>query len=150
MNQIFLTSVRFDQVQENGQTKKTTENYIVEAISFKEAEERITEYMQPYVNGDFSIKQIKQVSYNEIVENNDGEYWWEAKINLITIDEKTAKEKKTAIKLLVSADNLQDAMKATQRNMKETMSDYTEVSIKQTNIKDIYFYYEKEKDNNRD
>lgn len=143
MNQTFLTSVRYQKMQENGQNKKVTENYIVEAISYKEAEQRITEYMLLYASREFEIKQIKQVAYNEIVESNDAAYWWESKINLITVDEKTAKEKKTAIKLLVSADNLQEAMKNTQQQMKDTMSDYTEIAIKQTNITDVFFYEKK-------
>lgn len=150
MNQTFLTTVRFDRTQGNGQIKKVTENYIVEAVSYKEAEERITTYMQPYLNGDFEIKQIKQVAYNEILESDDAEYWWESRINIITIDEKTTKEKKTKIKLLVSADNLHDAMKNTQEKMKDSMSDYTEISIRQTNITDVYFYEKNQERDNSD
>ena len=51
---------------EDGMQKKVTENYVVDALSFSEAEERITEEMSSYVSGEFDVADIKIAPYAEV------------------------------------------------------------------------------------
>lgn len=51
----FECGVRYERQTENAGQKKVTELYIVDAISFTEAEERITREMQPFVSGTFDV-----------------------------------------------------------------------------------------------
>ena len=61
----FETRVRYDKTMEDGRDKKVTEQYVVEALSFSEAEKRITEEMSHYVSGEFGVKAIKLAAYSE-------------------------------------------------------------------------------------
>ena len=62
----FETRVRYDKMMEDGQNKKTTETYVVDAYTFGEAEEAITKEMGAYINGEFEVKAITPATYGEI------------------------------------------------------------------------------------
>lgn len=85
----FECKVRFDKMMENGSVKKVTEPYLVDALSFTEAEARITEEMRPFISGDFSIPAIKKTNIAEIFYNECADKWWSVKYNIIAIDEKS-------------------------------------------------------------
>jgi len=71
MAQLFETKIRYDKIQENGAVKKVTEAYLVDALSFTEAEARIIEEMTPYISGDFSVAAIKRTKIAEIFFTSD-------------------------------------------------------------------------------
>ena len=105
----FECSVIVPKVQDDGNVKNVNEVYTVDALSFTEAEKRITEEMQPYVAnmvGGFSIKNINPAQYKEVFfsENDKDDHWFKVKVAFITIDEKTMKEKFTNVFYLVQAD----------------------------------------------
>ena len=119
----FETIVRYDKVMESGETKKVSETYVVDALTFGEAEERIAEEMKPYMSGDFDIKNINPAPYSEIFfsdEDTDDKYY-RVKLNFITINEITQKEKKSKVTYLVQANSLEQARKNTEEVMKGTM-----------------------------
>ena len=58
-NEWFECKVRYDKTMETGLLKKTTETYIVEALSFTEAERRFIEEMTPFISGEFTVTDIK-------------------------------------------------------------------------------------------
>lgn len=66
MSLYFECSVRYDKMQQNGSVKKVTEKYIVDALSFTEAEAKIIAAIKPYISGDFSIPAIKKTKIAEI------------------------------------------------------------------------------------
>lgn len=122
-------------MQDNGCVKPVTDTYIVDALSFTEAEARTVEYVQPYISGEFTVTDIKRVKVAELWEAPaGGDYWFEAQLEFITIDEKTASEKRTKNRVLVQADNLQQAMQAVADNTKDSMADYEAASLKKTPI----------------
>ncbi|WP_290387099.1 DUF4494 family protein, partial [uncultured Muribaculum sp.] len=49
MSTWFECKVRYDKIQENGSAKKVNEPYLVDALSFTEAEARIIEEVTPYI-----------------------------------------------------------------------------------------------------
>ena len=119
----FETIVRYDKTMENGKVKKVSETYVVDALTFGEAEERIAEEMKPYMSGDFDIKNINPAPYSEIFfsdEDTDDKYY-RVKLNFITINEITQKEKKSKVTYLVQANSLEQARKNTEEVMKGTM-----------------------------
>lgn len=131
---MYQVKVKYDKTQENGCIKPTTDVYVVDALSFTEAEAMTTEYVRAYISGEFTVTDIKRVKYAEVWENEAGDYWFEAQLEFITMDERTGADKRTKNKMLVRADNLQAAMAAVAENMRGTMADYEAVCIKQTNI----------------
>lgn len=138
----FECKVRYEKVSENGLNKKVTEPYIVDALSFTEAESRIIEIISQYVSGEFTISDIKRANYSEIFFNEDGDRWYKSKLQFITIDEKSGVEKKTATNILVQASDIRDAIDKIDKGMKGTMADYVISSVNETLIIDVYPYNE--------
>ena len=84
---LYECGVRYERTMANGITKKVTELYLVDALSFTEAEGRITKEMEPFYSGDFDVVTIKRTNYSEIAENDKGDKWFRAKLLYITLDE---------------------------------------------------------------
>lgn len=137
---MYQVKVKYDKMQENGSVKPTTDVYVVDALSFTEAEARITEHVQPYISGEFVVTDIKRVNFAEVWANGSGDYWWESQLEFITLDERTGAEKRTKNRMLVQADNLQEAMQQVRENMKGTMADYEAVCIKATPILEVVMF----------
>ena len=140
MNTLFECKVKSNKQLENGLVKKVTEKYLVEAVSFSDAETRFIEYINQYISGEYSISGIKIAKYSEIFDKEDGDRYFDCKVQFITLDEKTGIEKKQNVKMLVRANDIREAMKNLDEGMKGTMADYLSVLIKETDIIDIYKY----------
>ena len=124
-------------------TKKVTEPYLVDALSFTEAEARIIEEMTPYTSGEFSVADVSKARYSEIFFADDdinASYWYKVKLAFITLDEKTGSEKKTFTNVLVQAPDFRDAVRRLDEGMKGCMADYIIVSVTETPIMDVYPY----------
>lgn len=134
----FECKVRYDKMQENGSVKKVNEPFLVDALSFTEAEARIIEEQTPYISGDFSVAAVKRTKIAEIFYDEEGDKWYLAKVAFITIDEKTAVEKRSIAQMLVQAKNFRNALDNLVEGMQGTMADYEVVSIAETPIMDVY------------
>lgn len=133
--------VRYEKTMEDGLNKKVTETYVVDALSFTEAEGRIIEEMKPYIgDGEMEVTAIKIASYNEVFfsDNDSDEKFYKIRLNFITLDEKNGKEKKTAVDYLVQAASVEGARKNMEESMSGTMIDYVIVSVIETNIIDLF------------
>jgi hypothetical protein len=134
----FECKVRYDKLQENGSAKKVTEPYLVDALSFTEAEARITEEQKPFISGEFSVSAVKRTKIAEIFFNEGGDRWFLVKVGFITVDEKTAAEKRTTSLILVQATTFKEAFDNFLEGMKGTMADFEIVSIAETPLMDVY------------
>ncbi|MDE6853937.1 MAG: DUF4494 domain-containing protein [Muribaculaceae bacterium] len=134
----FECKVRYEKLQENGSVKKVNEPYLVDALSFTEAEARITEEQTPFISGEFNISAIKPTKISEIFWYEGGDRWYLVKVAFITIDEKTAAEKRSISQILVQACNFRQAFENFEEGMKGTMADYEIVSINETPLMDVY------------
>lgn len=141
-SQWFETKVRYEKTLENGETKKVTEAYTVEALSFSEAEAKITEEMAVYIRGEFDVKAITPAAYGEVFfsDADKDDKWYKARLSFITIDEKTEKEKHTIVTKLVQAGSVSGAVKHIDDVMGNTMIDYIIVSIADTKLMDVFEY----------
>ena len=140
VSKFFEVKVQYQKMQEDGKEKKVTEQYVVEAMSFTEAETRIAEEMLPYTDGDFDIVSEKIAPYNEIFlsDNSTDDKWFVSKVSFITIDEKTAKEKKQTFRYLVQARTSELAMDYTKEMFSHGMSDYRIDAVKDTPTLDVF------------
>lgn len=134
----FECKVRYDKTQENGSIKKVTEPYLVDALSFTEAEARITEEQTPYISGEFSVSAVKRTKISEIFWNEEGDRWYMSKLAFISIDEVHGTEKRTVTQVLVQASDFKNALDTLLEGMKGTASDYEIVSISETLLMDVY------------
>ncbi len=138
----FECKIRYEKVMEDGLQKKVNENYVVDALSFSEAETRITEEMSAYISGEFEVADIKKAAYKEVffTDDNIADKWYKAKLQFITIDEKTEKEKRSNIIYLVQAGSMNGAMKNIDEVMGGTMIDYVVASVAETTLMDVFEY----------
>lgn len=137
----FEVKIQYQKTLEDGKEKRVTEQYVVEALSFTEAEARIIEEMTPYIDGDFDVVSEKIAPYNEIIlsDKSDDDKWFISKVSLITLDEKTAKEKKTSQRLLVQAETSEKAMGYTKEMFSHGMSDYSIDAVQDTATLEVFF-----------
>lgn len=142
----FECKVRYEKMGENGLVKKVNEPYLVDALTFTEAEARVTEEVQPFISGDFDVAAAKKTKIAEILWANIdiADRFYLVKANFITIDKKSAQEKKTATLILVQASDFHGALKRFEEGMKDTMADYEIAAISETPIVDVFNYVAKE------
>ena len=137
INKYFEVKVRLQKTMEDGQQKKVSEQYVVEAATFGEAERRIAECLKPYIEGEFEVTDIKIAGYGQIInDNQDADKFFKAKVSFITLDETTGKEKKTSELYLVQSDTLESA----ESDVKSFLNDgnTTISSISETAILDVF------------
>ena len=136
----FETKVRYAKTGEDGMEKKVTEAYVVDALTFTEAEETITEEISAYISGDYIITDIKKASYKEIFfsDNHDDDKWYKVKLQFIIIDEKSGKEKLSTVNFLVQSNTLQNAVKNIEEVMNTGMQDWKLASITETALMDVF------------
>jgi hypothetical protein len=142
MHTWFECRIRYEKVMENGMQKKVTEPYLVDALSFTEAEARIIEEMTPFISGEFTVSDIKRANYSELFPSDEesADRWFKCKLIFITLDDKSGAEKKTSTQVLVQAADLRDAVKKLDEGMKGTMADYQIASVAETAIMGVYPY----------
>lgn len=142
MHNWFTCKIRYEKVAENGMNKKVTESYLVDALSFTEAESRIIEEITPFISGEFTVSGVARANYSELIfcDEESADKWYKCKLYFITLDEKTGIEKKTATNVLVQAADLKDAIKKLDEGMKGTMADYEIAAVSETAIMDVYPY----------
>lgn len=134
----FECKVRYDKMQENGMVKKVNEPYLVDALTFTEAESRIVEEMKTFISGEYSISSEKKTKISEIFFNEGGDRYYQVKVNFITLDENSGVEKKTSTLILVQAADFDSALSNFKEGMKGTMADYEIASITETMLMDVF------------
>lgn len=136
----YETTVRYERQKDDGTNSIATEAYTVDALSFAEAEQRITEEMEPYCSGKFDVKKIAIAPYTEVFfsEDEDDDKFFRATVAMITLDERTGKEKKTNVNFLVQAKNIETARRYVVDAFLNTQIDYEINRLVETKILDVF------------
>ena len=142
----FECKIRYEKIMEDGTPKKVNEVYVIDALSFSEAEERIMKEMSSYISGEIELVDVKIAPYREVffADDNIADQWFKVKLSFITIDERTDKEKRTSMMYLVNAGNISSAINNIDKVMSGTMIDYVTTSISATKIFDVFEYKKKD------
>lgn len=138
MAQWIEVRVRYERMMENGIVKRVTEPYLADALSCTEAEARVTEELTPFISGEFRVTAVTVTKISEIFWDETGDKFYKVKINFITLDEKTATEKKTASYILVQASSFKEAYDNFIDGMRGTMADYEIEAITETKLVEVY------------
>lgn len=136
----FECKVRYEKTQEDGSEKLVNELYVVDALSFTEAEASIIDNMAVYVSGELKIANINPTNYNEIFfsDIDDDDLWFKARLAFITIDEKSNKEKRSYVNYLIQAKCIERAKRYVDEVMGKTMVDYELKILSETKILDVF------------
>lgn len=142
----FEIKTTYERAGEKGLNTKVNEVFLMTDYTFKAAEERITEELAPQVTGEFNISKIEVKNYSEIINTEDesADRWFKCKITMVTIDEVSAKEKKSSFVILVKAESVDDAIKRTHKFMEGSVCDYEIALVTESPIVDIFGYEQRE------
>lgn len=139
MSQWFETKVKYDKTMlDTGAIKSVTEPYLVDALSFTEAEARITKEMEPFVSGELTVTAVRKVRFEDVLYHEGGDRWYKVKINMITIDEKTGAEKRSASFSLVQSSEFKLALDYFLEAMKSVLFDFEIVNITEMAYIDVF------------
>ena len=139
----FETKVKYQKTMEDGSEKVVSEAYVVDALSFTEAESAIIDEMSVYVSGELKVSGIGKACYGEIFfsDIDDDDKWYKAKLQFITIDEKSEKEKRSNVTYLVQAKSLARALRYIDEVMGKTMIDYDVIGLNETKLMDVFEHH---------
>lgn len=148
---LFKVKAKYDKTLDSGLIKTVTEDYLVEAETWGEAEEIGYKELESYVSGEFGIVDIALYKTEKVLDNI-GSRFFKVHLAYIVLDAKTGAEKRTMLNMLVQADDIDTAKQCVVDDMKGTMIDYEIPKIEEVNIQDIFLkediYLEKDKTNN--
>jgi hypothetical protein len=140
MNTWFECTAKYSKMDENGREKKVSETYLLDAVSFTEAETRIYKELVTMVSGEFSVTRISRTKLAEIIPSEVGDRWYKAKVTFITFDEESGKEKRVSQFVLVHSDNVKSAFDQVIEAMKGMMADFEIGGIMESPIVDVFPY----------
>jgi hypothetical protein len=141
--QWFECKIKYEKTMEDGLQKSVIEQYVVDALSFSEAEKRVTEEMSAYIGGSFEVTDVKKAAYKEVFfddGDNCSDRWYKVKLDFITLDERTEKKKRSRVTYLVNAESMKGAFRNIEQVMSGTMIDYEAASIAETKIMDVFLH----------
>lgn len=138
----FAVKAKYFKIDEKtGKNKKVSEYYLLDALTFIEAETRINKELEPYITGEFSVTAVKISNIDSVIEN-ESDYYYKVKISLIAYNEETSTEKRKNVYQLVQAGNVKHAYVIIEDIFSDSKSDYEILSIDKTQILDIFHYEE--------
>lgn len=138
----FICKIRYEKTMENGMNKKVLEPYLVDALSFTEAEGRIIGELTPYISGEMMIYDISRYNVSEVIpsDKEENDTWYKIKIAFITLDEKSGKEKKRYTNVLIQSCSTAMAEADLHEAWKGTLADYRIEKVEETAILDVFPY----------
>ena len=134
----FECKIKYEKTVEEGKIVKVSESYLVDALSFTEAEARINEEMKPFISGEFIVSNIRRARINELFANENGDKWYRCKVYFISLDEEKGIENRIAATMMVQANDLKEAWDGIKEGMKGSMADYQVAAIAETMIMDVF------------
>lgn len=141
MSNWFECKVKYMKVDQNGKDKRVTEPYLVDAVSFTDAEKRINELLEPYISGEFLVTNLKIANYSEIHPSENGDRWFKCKVSYILIDEERGVERKDNTYMLVQANDVKEAYSYLEADLKSSVNDFEIPSVQESPIMDVFPYY---------
>jgi hypothetical protein len=143
-NNWFECKVKYVKIDENGKEKKVTEPYLVDAVSFTEAEARIHTELEKMIHSDFIVTNISKSNISELFPNENGDRWFKAKTSFVTVDEESGKEKKSNNYMLVEANNVKDAYEYLTEGLSDMIVPFEIPSVTESPIMDVFPFFKNE------
>lgn len=145
MGNWFEVKVSYEKMLENGMQKKVTEPYLVDALSFTEAESRAIEELKPYISGEFTVAAVGRKKISELFFYDPGNRFFMAKVAFVTVDEKSGAEKESKVQMIAQASDINEALLVVKKGMEGTMADYRIINLGESAIVDVFPYSEDSK-----
>lgn len=142
MNNWFECKIKYNKIDEaSGKQKQVKEPYLVDAVSFTEAESRMMELMKDDLGDEFLVSDLKKVNYSDIFNYDDTEQFYKCKVVFVDVDERSGREKRTNNQMLVAAKSVREAYDRLEENLQEVLIPYEIASITASPIIDVFPYF---------
>ena len=104
--------VKYDhQVIEDNKKPNKPETYLVEGITCADVEQRLIDYLKPFISGDWEVLSCKRSQFYELIPSPEGDKWYKGRVEMITIEE-SGKETRKPTTFYVQASNITEANKS--------------------------------------
>ncbi len=140
MNSWYTVKVKYTKEFQDGTLKRVTEPYLVNSVSFTDAEARIYQEVGEFIRGEFLVTSIAKTDFADIFQYDDTDIWYKCKVSYVSEDADSGKEKKVNNNFLVSAANARDAYDRIEESLKGLMVTYEIPNIALTQIVEIFPY----------
>lgn len=137
----FECKVKYEKIIADGSQKMVSEPYLIDAVSFTDAESRIHTELEPYISGEFTVSTIKIANCSELIPNDEGDRWFKCKVSFISIDEEKGVEKRSNTYMLAQANNVKEAYDTVEKALSDTLSDFEIPSIQESPLLDVFTYF---------
>ena len=139
MKNWFVCKVTYPKIMDDGRVKKFTNDYLVEGVTFTDAENLLTEEMAKSIGGDFNVAAVKKEKVSEIFEDKEiGGSWFKTKVVMVILDEESGREKRTSVNMYLQTLEIKNVINELTERLRGSMSDYTITSIVETKILDLF------------
>jgi hypothetical protein len=136
----FECKVKYRKIDQDGRERQVTDSFLLDAVSYTDAEARIIAEMQTMVRGEFTVTDIKKSKIAEVFPYESGEWWYKATINLVAIDEEAGREKKLRTVYLVQADDIKEALARLEESLSFLIVPYVVSAVQVSLIADVFPY----------
>lgn len=135
----YSCKVKYGRQEEDGGLKQVTEEYLVDAVSYTDAEARV-HHLGRTLPGDFAVASIRKTNFAEVIPAEEAESWFKCKVVYHTVDGDRDKEVKITTYLLLCANHIKEAFETLESHFSGMLVAYEVPSIIQTNIVEVYPY----------
>jgi hypothetical protein len=132
---------KYNREDQNGGFITVTEVYLVDAVSFTDAEARVHQEVGSNYR-EFVLLTVSKYKMHELIHNESGLKWYKCKVAITTLDEKAGKEKKARQTIMVSGNNIKEAYESVEDIFSASTSDYEILDIVTTAIIEVLPYHE--------
>lgn len=136
----FTVKVKYTKQLENGTFKRVTEPYLLTAMTFGDAENRIYEELGEMIRGEFQVVAITRTELHDVFSKEDADTWYDAKIVFEGNDE--GKSKKVRQSFLIAATSVKEANDNLKEELSCLMVDFEITHVSKSLIVDIFPYRE--------
>lgn len=136
----FLCKVKYAKENEQGLLKNVSEQYLVDAVSFTEAEARIYDMLGSTIRGDFQVTNISKSNFVDVFPYDDIDIWHKCKITYVVADADSGKEKKVTQYMLVTAHDVKEAYDRIHESLSNMLVTFRVPDITESPIVEVFPY----------
>jgi hypothetical protein len=134
----FLCKVKYAKENEEGLLKNISEQYLVDAVSFTEAEAILYDRLASQIRGDFQVTGISKSNIIDVFFYEDCDIWYKCKICYLVADADSGKEKKVTQYMIVTAEDVKNAYDRIQESLSNMLVSFRIPDIVESAIVEVF------------
>jgi hypothetical protein len=146
MHNWFLAKVKCIREDDKGSLRKFTDQYMVDALSFTEAEAKVHNLVKDQVRGEFEVSGLTKSNVTDVFQYSEDEYWYKSKVTYLVQDADSGKDKLYNLYMMVSATDLKNAYERLDDNLQGMINNPRIVQIQETSVMGVIWNESKEEE----